>query len=137
MIEAERLEKAVNFEDLEKIVQDWQREAFPEMNKPVHWMLKWEEEFNEFTECKSEEESLEEAADVIIVSYGLMMYDNKLGTFLFVNFVKRITESFGERYMPLLGKAIKKKMLKNIKRKWSFVPTEPIELGVYKGSHND
>lgn len=131
----ERLEKAVNFEDLEKIVQDWQREAFPEMNKPVHWMLKWEEEFREFIECKSEEESLEEAADVIIVSYGLIMYDDKLGTFLFVSFIKGFIETFGERYIPLLGQVIKKKMLKNIKREWTFIKQEPVELGVYKGSH--
>ena len=131
----ERLNKAHDFEDLEVIIQEWQKEAFPEMNKPIHWLLKWEEEYHEYINTKTKEEALEEAADVIIVSYGLMMYDEKLGTFFFVNFMKNVTQLFGENYLAALGEAIKKKMLKNIKREWTFIKQEPIELGVYKGSH--
>lgn len=142
MINVERVKQAESFADLEPLIKQWQRETFPKMNSTAVWLVKWEEEFKELLECDTLSELFEEAADVIIVSFGVQLYNEELGTFLFNSIIKEVQEMLREHYnmnedktLAQLGKTTKKKLLKNIERTWEFHKTDILEIGVYKGSH--
>ena len=141
-MDGERIRKAQSLNELEPLIQEWQRESFPKMDNRIVWLIKWAEEYEEFVTAKSDAELFEEAADVFIVGCGLIMYDKNLGNFLETTFLEKLIECTTgivglsmKEALTLLGEEIKRKMFKNIQREWRFVPQDITGIGVYKGSH--
>lgn len=141
-MDAERIKKANSLNELEPLIQEWQRESFPKMDNRSVWLMKWAEEYEELIKSKNDAELFEEAADIFIVSCGLIMYDKSLGNFLQTCFLDRLLESAKKvkgadekAVIVTIGDEIKRKMFKNIQREWRFVPQDITGIGVYKGSH--
>lgn len=120
--------------ELREAVQNWQKETFTEMDNVYSWMVKWYEEFKEVIEehnKKSEQGIKEELADLLIVSYGVGIYNEALGAYL----ENSILNDMSERNMKQLFHEVIRKLEKNMKREWKYIPQESIKIGIYKGSH--
>lgn len=120
--------------ELREAVQNWQKETFTEMDNVYSWMVKWYEEFKEVIEehnKKSEQGIKEELADLLIVSYGVGICNEALGTYL----ENSILNDMSERNMKQLFHEVIRKLEKNMKREWKYIPQESIKIGIYKGSH--